>query len=354
MPIIWRYITKTYLKIFALTVVTLFGLSFLLKHKKLTLLIVAGATYKQAFLLSLCMLSITLPHIIGLCSFVSSILTAYKLNTSGELTSLRASGLSFSKIFAPLYFAGGFLMLINIFLVSEFVPHTKLMINKLYLESQSINPLVILRKTALPMLKNIYTEMDLNSTGSDANNVLVACYLENEKRISLLISENLNYSNKVLYGKNMTLISYLPTDLELFDHLIIDNQGSTSSPESFFISLLNKPSKAKDYDVFSLQALLKSHRPSARSEFFQRMSMIFYPLTFTIFGLSSALFSRRRIHKRNLSFLALSTFGYFASFFALKNSSLHLSLAIFYTIAPHLLIIFFSLMRQKNIVEGEI
>ncbi len=354
MPIIWRYVTKTYLKIFALTLATLFGLSFLIKHKKLTLLIVAGATYKQAFLLALCMLSITLPHIIGICSFISSLLTAYKLNSSGEITSLRASGLSFSRIFTPIYFAGGFLMLVNIFLVFEVIPYSKLLVNKLYQESQTINPLVLLRKNALPILKNVYTEMNLSSTGSESNNVLIAYFLETEKKIALLLAENLNYANKTLEGKKVALISYFPSEPDLFDHLIIDNQAETSSPESFFISLLNRPSKVRDYDVFSLQALLESSRPSAKSELFQRISKIFYPFTFTILGLSAGLLSRKKLHKQNLTFLLLSTFGYFASFFALKNASIPLFLAIFYTLGPHLLITFFSFMRQKKIVEGEI
>ena len=226
--------------------------------------------------------------------------------------------------------------------------------NKLYLESQTINPLVLLRKNALPQLQNVYTEMNLTSTGSDSNNVLIACFLENEKRIALLLAESLTYSNKTLEGKKISLISYIPSEPEFFDHLLIDNQSETSSPESFFISLLNKRSKARDCDVFSLPALLKSPRPSAKAEFFQRISLIFCPLTFTILGLSAALFSRRTRRNQNLAFLVVSIFGYFASFFALKNSSIPLLLGIFYTFGPHLLILFFSFMRQKKIVRGEI
>ena len=79
-----------------------------------------------------------------------------------------------------------------------------------------------------------------------------------------------------------------------------------------------------------------------------------YPLTFTILGLSAGLFSRRKFHKKNITFLALSVFGYFASFFALKNTGLPIFLAILTCVGPHFLIILFSFLRQKKIMDGEI
>ncbi len=354
MPIIWHYITKTYLKIFSLSLLTFFGLSFILKQQKLTLLIVSGATYKQAIILTLCMLGISLPHVLGICTFLSSLLTSYKLNSSGEITSLRASGLALSKIFSPLYFVGAFLLLMNVFLISEFVPYSKLLINKIYLESQTINPLVLLRKNELPQLKSVYTEMNLNDAGSESKNVLIAFLSENEKKISLLLAENLNYTNKELKGKNVSLISHIASNSESYDHLIIDNQLETTTFESFFTSTLNKSSKVRDKDVLSPQGLLASSRPSARAEFFQRISKIIAPFSLTLLGLSAGLYNPRRDSKKGLIFLFLLMFGYFATLFALKNSSLPLTLALFYTLAPHTLIVLFSLRRQKKLIEGKL
>ena len=354
MPIIWHYVTKTYLKIFLLSLVTFFGLSFILKQQKLTLLIVSGATYKQAIILSLCMLVISLPHVLSISTFLSSLLTSYKLNSSGEITSLRASGLSLAKIFAPIYVICGFLLLTNIFLVSELVPYSKLLINKTYLESQTINPLVLLRKNALPQLKNVYAEMSLNDSGSESKNVLVAFFNENDKKISLLLAESLNYTHRKLKGKNVSHISHIDSNSDTYDHLIIDNQLEISTPESFFISILDKSSKARDRDVLSPIALLNSERPSAKAELFQRTSKIIAPFSLTLLGISAGLFSRKRTQKKNLIFLFLSMFGYFSTLFALKNSSLQLYIALFYTLAPHALIIFFSLKRQKKLAEGNL
>ncbi|MBM3193365.1 MAG: LptF/LptG family permease [Chlamydiae bacterium] len=354
MTIIWHYITKTYLKIFALCLTTLFGLCFLIKHKKLTLLIVQGATYKQAFMLSLCMLSITLPHAIGLCSFLSSILTAYKLNTSGEVTSLRSSGLGLFKIFTPIYFAGAFLLLINIFLVSEFIPYAKLLLNKISIESQSVNPLLLLRKNEFPFLKNVYTEMNLASTGTEAENVLITYFHEDTKRIALFKARHLKYFHKNLEGENITLISHLPTGLEEFDNLIIDNQSKMLAPESFFTSLTQKPEKALDYDLYSTNSLLKTTRSSARAELFQRISKIIFPFTFTLFGISQGLVDRKKVTKGKFAFLFFSLFGYFACFFALKNRHISFSMALLYTLAPHLFILIASFFHQKKIVEGKI
>lgn len=352
MPIVWSYVTKTYLKIFSLCLFTLFGLSFLIKHKKLAMLIVAGATYKQAFFLTLCMLSITLPHIIGISSFVSSFLTAYKLSSSGEATSLRASGLSFSKIFSPLYFAGAFLLLVNVFLVSELIPYTKLLTNKLYLESQTINPLVLLRKNSLPLLQHVYTEMKLNDTGSESSDVLIAYLPEGEKKISLLLAEKLSYTKKNLEGDHVTFISHLRSEPDMFDHLVIDNQQHISSPESFFVSLMNRTSKAKDLEVFSFQALTKNPLPEAKRELLQRISKILYPFTFTILGLSMALFSRKKLREKDLLFLFLSVFFYFLSFFGIKKSFTPLAIATLLAILPHIFIPLLSFARQKKVLEG--
>jgi lipopolysaccharide export LptBFGC system permease protein LptF len=349
MPIIWHYITKTYLKIFSLSLLTLFGLSFLIKHKKLTLLILAGATYKQAFLLTLCLLSITLPHAIGICSLISSLLTVYKLKSTGEITSLRSMGLSLSRIFAPLYFAGAFLLIVNLFLVSEFVPYTKLVLNKIHLESKAINPLVLLRKNHLPLVSNIYTEMNLSANGSEAKNVLIAHRMSNEKQITLLLAEDLTYLEKTLEGKKVTLITHIPSDTDSFNHLFIDNQSQISTPDSFFASLLKRSSKVKDYEVFSLQALVDTPGPKANTELLQRISKIFYPFTFTLLGLSAPLLTK----KRNALFLTLSLFGYFAIYFSLRKASLPLPIATALMLLPHVLITFFSLLQQRKVLRGD-
>ncbi len=354
MPVVWRYVTKTYLKIFSLCLLTLFGMGFLIKYKKLMLLIVAGATSKQAFLITLCMLSTTLPHILGLCTFISTFLTTYKLNSSGETAALRSSGLSFSMIFAPLYFAGGFLLLTSFFLVSEGIPYTKLLLNKLCIESQTINPLVLLRKNSLPFVKNIYTEMHLNDNGSASDNVLVAYFLEDEKRIALLLAEKLDYTDKTLNGENVAWIINSPSKGETFDHLIIDNQAQITSPESLFTSLLNKSLRSSDLTIFSLYSLAKIQTLKAKVEFFQRISKILYPFTFTILGLSSALINRKRLREWSLLFLFLAGFFYFISFFTLKKSNLPLSLLIFFTFIPHILILFLSFRRQKHILKGNL
>lgn len=352
MSIIWKYITKTYLKIFSLALVTLFGLCFLIKHKKLTLLIVAGATYKQAFILSLCMLSIILPHAIGLCSFLASFITAYKLSFSGEVTSLRASGLSLFKIFAPIYFAGAFLLLVNIFLVSEFIPYSKLIFNMTTIESKKINPLILLRKNEFPFLKNVYTEMNLGSTGTEAENVLVTYLQEDNQRIALFMADRLKYLDKTLEGEKITLITHLPASEGEFDHLLIDSQSTMTAPESFFTSLKHKQEKDLDYDLYSLNALLKSGKRPARAELFQRISKIIFPFAFTLFGVSRGLGTRKKLSKRSLAFLFVSVFGYFACFFALKNGHLPFSVAFLYTVAPHVFIILASFFQQKKIVEG--
>ncbi len=349
MPIIWHYITKTYLKIFSLALLTLFGLSFLIKYKKLTLLILAGASYKQAFILTLCLLSITLPHAIGICSFISSLLTVYKLHSTGEITSLRSMGVSLSKIFAPLYFAGAFLVIVNLFLVAEFVPYTKLVLNKIHLDSNSINPLVLLRKNHLPLINNIYTEMNLNSTGSEAKNVLIAYLMENEKQITLLLADDLTFSGKTLEGEKVSLISHIPSEPDAFNHLFIDNQAEMSTPESFFTSLLKRSSKVKDYEVFSIQSLMNNPSKATHTELIQRVSKTLYPFTFTLLGLSGPLLRKRK----NALFLTLSLFGYFSIYFGLRKAYLPLPAATIIMLLPHLFIIFFSFFNQRKVLRGE-
>ena len=226
--------------------------------------------------------------------------------------------------------------------------------NKICFESQAVNPLVLLRKNQLPFLKNIYAEMNLNSTGSESENVLIAYYTEDNQRISILVADQLGYENKTLTGDKINFITHRPTSEEIFDHLIIDNQLSIKTPESFFSSLLTKNSETNKFAVFSTKKLFQSEDPKALAELLQRISKILFPLTFTLIGISAGLFSRKKIDKGSFIFLAFSIFSYFSCFFGLKNIHLPFYLACLLCIAPHFFIIFFSFLRVRKVERGAI
>jgi lipopolysaccharide export LptBFGC system permease protein LptF len=352
MPIIWQYVTKTYLKIFSLSLLTLVGLSFLIKHKKLTLLICSGVRGPQVVLLIVSILALTLPHILSICTLISSFLTSYKLSTSGELTTLRASGLSLLKIFSPIYYISTLLMLLNFIFVSEVIPLCKLTLVKIEQNSDAINPLVLIRKNELPALSNIYAEMSINSKASNSENVIIAKLFENEERISLFLAESLKFKNAHLKGRNTSFITHAKSEHNGFDHLIIDNQKESDSPDTFFSKLQNKNAKVRRADVSSLFDLFKNGRNHHISEFSDRLSKILSILSFTLLGVSSGVQFRRNEAKKCYFFFITQTIFYFACHFGLKNHGISWALAIFISIIPHLLISLTSAMRQLKLTKG--
>jgi lipopolysaccharide export LptBFGC system permease protein LptF len=352
MPIIWQYITKTYLKIFFLSLSTLFGLSFLIKHKKLTLLFCSGVNESEIIQLIISMLAISLPHMLTISSLTASFVTAFKLSASSEITTLRAQGLSLIKIFTPIYYLAFYLMLLDFFCVSELIPFSKINLVKIEQNSADINPLLLIRKNELPALSDIYAEMSMNSNASNSKNVILAKLLESDERISLWIADSLQFKNSTLKGINGSLITHIKSEHSGFDHLVIDNQNKFESPDSFFSKLQNKNAKIRRTDTLSLFELYKSPTSHTMAEFSDRISKILSLFSLTILGLSCGLITTKSMYKKSYAFLFFGIMIYFSSHFLLKNHNITELKALILSIAAHMIIVILSVYRQIKLSRG--
>ena len=248
MSILWRHVTKLYLKAFAFPMCALTILGFFLQYKKLALFILSGASFSQTLIFFLCLLLTSLPLSIAIGAGIASFLTAQNLRAA---LMLKAHGIS--SLFSPVLQFSAFWVLLNYFLLSEGIPYIKLFINKLQIESQ--NPISLVQHKFINPNTAIH-------------------FLEDEKALVVLTLDSLTCTDDLLVGHNVSWITYLPD-------LIIDRQEQAISPASFF------PYSASDHAVYSLNTLLSSPMNDLiQGELIKRGIRTLLPFVYTLIGLA--------------------------------------------------------------------
>ena len=191
MPIIWRYLLRSYFQVLLLCVSTFISVLIVLRFQEIAQFATSGAPKLTILLFALLQIPYILPIAIPVSCLIAAMLLFQRLSLSHELTALRTCGFGLKAIATPLFFAGFFLTLINFTIASELAPRCRGMSKQLVYEIASSNPLFLLQKESLLKLKNAYFDIGVLRAGKYAEDVLIAIKNSSNEKITLMSAKEL-------------------------------------------------------------------------------------------------------------------------------------------------------------------
>jgi len=310
------------------------------------------------FLFSLYQLPYILPDAIPISCVVASMIAFQKMSRSGELTALRASGLSVGTILFPVVMTGLFLSLANLVISSEIAPKCKALSKELSHRVMASNPFYIFNKIQEGKVTNSYVEMRALRGGTKAKDVLLIMNNRSNGRLGIVTAGELSIEGDMLTGKDVSIVSSIDSKArENFDHLVIENQSIMSTKASNLSQLMKDASWHLGFDYLPTPMLMAKAAQKNQSIFAtsvgvevgKRISIAFAPLLFTILGAAFGM-EIGRTHSRKGIFwaIALSSF-YLACFVGAKAlKSPPLAWSLFFIPYPLILICAFCSLRRVS------
>ena len=159
MPIIWRYLLRSYFQVFLLCVSAFIGVLIVMRFQEISRFATSGAPLFKVIFFALLQIPYILPMAVPVSCLIAAILLFQRLSHAQELTAFRTCGLGLWPIASPILFAGCLLTLINFTIVSEISPRCRGISKSEVLEIAATNPLFLLQKESLIKLKNAYIDI---------------------------------------------------------------------------------------------------------------------------------------------------------------------------------------------------
>lgn len=363
MPILWRYLLRTYLQVFFLCVAGFISVLLVTRFQDIARFATTGAPLSYIFIFFTFQIPFILPLAIPISCFIGSILLIQRLSRYQELTALRASGLGLWAIIFPLIALGIVWMLMNFTIVSEVAPRCRAHSKTLAYRMTAINPLCLLQKETLIKLKNTYVDMKILKSGKYAEDVFFITRNFSNQRLGVMVAKKLSLDGENLIGTDLAFISTLDSKIaDSYDHLVIENQAQmhTKAPELAKYLRNQKWHFNLDYlNLRMLQARCRSFESGkikfnshAWHEIGRRVSLALAAFTFTLIGAAFGLeISRTRKLKGLIWAISLVTF-YLVSFVCAKSLKHIVVPALTFYLLPHPLIIFFCVRFIRRIERG--
>lgn len=357
-PILWRYISASYLKTLLLSLTTFILVLLVSRFKEIARFTSISDQPLKIGLFTVYQIPFILPMAIPLSALIAAFLLFQQMSRSHELTSLRASGLGLKKILTPLLFAGAFLTLINFSICGEIAPYCKRLSKEtLFLETTS-NPLSCIQGKAFLNRNDAFIKSSTDPEKKEISPLLLITYNQSNHRLNLVRAQNLRLDGEQLLGSDVSILSHLEGRDDEFDPLIIESQQLMAVSAASFEQVFKKNTPKLDGSMLNFRMLLsriEEHNKfsnSAYSELFRRISIAFSVLSFTFLGAVFGIEHSRNPIKKQLAILFLLSLIGLASFFLGKGLKYApLASATVYLI-PHLLIWSSCLLRLRRLSKG--
>lgn len=340
--ILWRYLIRTYLRIFFLAVGTFVSILLVSRFKDIARFAVMSNDPIQTGLYAVYQIPFILPMAIPLSALISSFLLFSTLSRSQEITAFRAAGLSIQKILTPLFAAAMFLGLANFSILADIAPICRQRARELLFRGTTHNPLLLLQRQQ----SDVFVRTDEDST------ILVA-YNESNHHLNLVSADQLTIGESEISGNNVAMVSYLPNDT-----LVIENQESMVTATPLLTGAIKKTQHKIDGSGLSLKMLrvrmgvTKRIWKSAIVEIFRRSSLSIAVLSFTLLGAIFGMEMGRVPSKKHLFHALFLTLTLLSSFFLGKNLRYQLMSASIVYFVPHFLIYCACYWRARTIARG--
>jgi lipopolysaccharide export system permease protein len=365
MPIIWRYLLRSFFQVLTLSVSSFIAILLVLRFQEIARFASSGTAKLKVFLFALLQIPYILPIAIPISCLITAMLLFQRLSKTHELTAFRTCGLGLKPITTPLIYAGLFLSLFNWTISCEIAPRCRALSKELIYQTAAANPLFLLQKESLVKLKNAYIDMRVLKSGKYAEDLIFATKNTTNNRLTLMIAKELTLRGDLLKGEQVTLISSVdPKKEHGFDHLVIENQAVMDTKASN----LSQHTQAADWNgsyeyqplraILAREAVEKKHETifsigrSAQLELSRRLSISLAAFTFTLIGVAFGMQIGRHRSRKGI-FWAIALASCYLICFVIAKSLRHnpvLSSWIF--LAPHPLIILISLRSLKSINRG--
>ena len=365
MPIIWRYLLRSYFQVLALSVSSFIAILLVLRFQEIARFASSGTAQSKVLLFTLLQIPYILPIAIPVSCLITAMLLFQRLSKTHELTAFRTCGLGLKPITTPLIFAGLFLSLLNWTISCEIAPRCRAYSKELIYQTAAANPLFLLQKESLVKLKNAYIDMKVLKSGKYAEDVIFAIKNSSNNRLTLMIAKELSLRGDLLKGEQVALISSVdPKKGQGFDHLVIENQAVMDTKAANLSQFTQNADWNATYEYQPLRAILaresieKKHESifsigrSAQLELSRRLSISLAAFTFTLIGVAFGIqIGRNRSKKGMICAIGLASF-YLVCFVIAKSLRHSPALSCLIFLAPHPLIILLSLRSLKSINEG--
>lgn len=361
MPILWRFLLKSYFQVFLLCMTSFIAALFVMRFKDIAEFATLNSDALSIFLFSLYQLPYVLPLAIPISCVIASMLLFQKLSHYQELTALRAAGVSLRHLLIPLMLGALLLTVVNFTVVAELGPRCRFWAKELTFEMTSNNPFYIFNKITDGKLTNAYVEIRTLRGGKKAKDVLLILNNRTHERLGVMTAEELSIEGEKLLGKNVTVISSVDSKIpEGFDHLVIENQDSMSTPSSSLSQLLKSAKWSLRPEYLSFKDLLIRLAISQKNfwanthalEMARRLSLALTPLAFTLLGAAFGMEIGRRHTRRGLIWTVGLAALYLSAFIGAKSMKhFHLTAWALYFL-PFAVIAIFSLRSLKRVSRG--
>ncbi|MCK4935099.1 MAG: LptF/LptG family permease [Simkaniaceae bacterium] len=363
MPILWRYLIKSYLKVFLLCASSFIAILLVTRVQDIARFASLGSKWYSTLQFTLYQIPYMLPIAIAISAFISALILTKKLSISHEFTAMRTFGLSIKEIFFPLQVIAITISIMNFLITSELTPGCRLKSHELINSVTSINPLFLMQKSKLLKLKDSYVDMKMQQVGKEASDVIFLLSNQQHQMPSLILAKRLSIEGNTLIGNNLSYIVHSKGESsDNFPNLLIENEQYMETKASTFASFLQKSKLGIAFEHYPIKPLIKQalinknikpkHLKKMQSEICRRFYFPIATFTLTMIGLSFGLHIGRSRRKADL-YIALSlSLVVFISFFIGKSFELSpLKAGIAYFL-PHTIIYFLCLKRQQRIAGG--
>ncbi|MEI6242638.1 MAG: LptF/LptG family permease [Chlamydiota bacterium] len=357
LPIFWRYLLFSYLKVFFLSVCGFISILLVTRLREIAEFATVASDLSSVFLFTLYQIPHILPLAFPISALISSILLFQRFSRTSELSALRIAGLSLRKILTPVLFTSFFLSFLSFFTISE-ITTTCYIRSKEILYQQSVkNPLMLLQKENLFTLHNMYIDKAENKDPAVSKNLFLIVFSKSYERLQLFHADSLELQKNQLLGKNISVFSYIKNiSPHTFDTLAIENQQNMITSANHLSQYLKAQRLSVSLSYLPLPLLLSHPKYSTKTiflEILRRISFALATLSFTLLGISFGMELGRSSSKKGT--LLASGFALFILLsFVLGKATIKyyplISLLLY--LLPQPIALFFSSKALRNISKG--
>ncbi|MGR3973348.1 MAG: LptF/LptG family permease [Candidatus Rhabdochlamydia sp.] len=363
MPILWRFLLKTYFQTFCLCITSFIAAVFVMRFKDIAQFAAISADSTSVILFGLYQLPYILPLTIPIASVIAATLLFQKLSDDHELSALRACGFGLRHLLTPVLLGALILCLITFVTVAELAPRSRVWSKKLTYEVTSRNPFAILSQMTETKLTNTFIDIGSMRGGKEAKDVICVLNPPSSATLCIITAKQLHLSQDQLIGKQVSMISTAQTGYEEgFDHLMIENQAKMATKADAFSHLFQDQEKSYKPEYLPFKQLLigislEQDAPWTNRytlEVMRRVSIALSPVVFSLLGASFGIRVGRSLSQTKVVWIIVLVALYLAAFVGAKNlKQLPLASWLCYTV-PSSLLIFCSLKSLRHISQGDV
>ena len=359
MPIFWRYLSKSYIKVFLLSTFGFIAILLITRLKEIAKFAALTQEISKIFLFTIFQVPHILPIAIPISCLISSFLLFQKYSKTSEITALRANGISIKKIVFPILLISLFISIFNFFITSEITPYCRIHSKKIAHEEITLNPIMLLEKQELLKIKNSFIDLKVENDNTKAKDLFFITTNKSNGRLNLITSEKIELLGDDLYGENISIITYFEAEeKDDFDHLVIETQKKMKTQasnlskymksNSFSLNPIHLPTKM----LLVRNKIAKKDNTAPMVEIIRRIALSFSAFSFTFIGICFGLDISRTNSRKKLILAILSAILILLSFTIGKGFKYHPYYAGIFYIFSQVIILFLSSRTLHKISRG--